>query len=202
MELHPDWWEHCPSCPVVSLSLFILMEWPCPCCPCHRSARTSRFPLWSDFSLYCCGGYSILGEVWHHIIHLPVLWIGIVVWLICTYPFRPEVWVHFSMFIKSTPLSQVVWFVQTKSCILPYHHQVYLVLILSWRNEWSNLQQKLDVQVVTFSLSYTAILMFSWIALERLIVHLSCQDECWSYFCCWLKKMHRIVPSHFPLLWC
>lgn len=92
--------------------------------------------------LYCCGGYSILGMVWHYRIPQPVPWIGRVVWSICTYPFCPElsIWAHFSMLIKSTPLSQVVWFVQTKSCILPYHHQVYLVLILSGRTEWSNLQ--------------------------------------------------------------
>lgn len=35
--------------------------------PAHMSlpqfTRTSRLLLWSDFSLYCCGGYSILGKV-------------------------------------------------------------------------------------------------------------------------------------------
>lgn len=31
----PWLWEHCPACPVVNLSLFILTEWPCPYCPCH-----------------------------------------------------------------------------------------------------------------------------------------------------------------------
>lgn len=60
-----------------------------------QSTRTSRFllfPTWSDFSLYCCGGrYSILGKVCHHRIYLPVPWIGIVVWSICTYPFCPQV---------------------------------------------------------------------------------------------------------------
>lgn len=50
------------------------------------------------------------------------------------------------------------------------------------------------VPEVAFSPSCITISMFSWLVLEKLIVHLSCQKECWSYFCCWLKKMHQILP--------
>lgn len=163
MVLHPGWWGHCPACSVVRLCSQLISPHGMALLllSITQSTNTSSFPSQSVLGLYCHGGCSISGKVWRLRIYPSVLWIGIVVWSICIFPFSP--WSCLSEHTAEVTRSLNPLFFHKKKNFCPLCVDKILHFTVSssgascphfqWK-DWVICSKNEHVQVVTFPLSY------------------------------------------------